>query len=246
MSILSPAPGLRPRVGRPPTSSEAIVRAFIISRYPGSGISRRKLYSEPRGDDKTLRDYCQFGDRVPDPKTLSGVFRRLEEKPDQVDAVLGSVSEVLREQPWRLSGQSRRPGGAVDPTSTGYQTLRKARRYEIQRFIADFKDDEAVERWFIDLFWPDGIIRCPRCKSDNVVLRKNRRPQPWRCNDCPGRYDFSVKSETVMHSSNLSLKTWLFAIYFVSSELKGESCLQIVGPIGYYAGYCLAPMAPDS
>ena len=30
-----------------------------------------------------------------------------------------------------------------------------------------------------------------------------------------------------MHSSNLSLKTWLFAIYFVSSELKGESAYKL-------------------
>ena len=236
VSILNPAPGLRPRVGRPPTSSEAIVRAFIISRYPGSGISRRKFYSELEDDDKTLRNYCQFGDRVPDRKTLYRAFGRLEKKPDQVDAVLGSVSQILREQRWRVPGRSHRKGGAADPTSTGYQALRKARRYEIQRFLADFKDDEAVERWFINLFWPDGIIRCPRCKSDNVVARKNRRPQPWRCKDCPGRYDFSVKSETVMHSSNISLRTWLYAIYLVSGELEGKSAYKLSDDLGITQG----------
>ena len=227
VSILSPAPGSRPRMGRPPTSSAEMVRAFIISRYPGSGITPRKLYFQLLADDKTLRDYCGFSDPVPDRKTLALAFRRLDRNRDQVDAVLDSISQLLREQPWRLPDHSRRQGGAPDPTSTGYQALRKARRYEIQRFLADFKNDEAIERWFINLFWPDGIIRCPRCKSDNVVPRKNRRPQPWRCNDCPGRYDFSVKSETVMHSSNLSLKIWLFAIYFVSSELKGESAYKL-------------------
>ena len=144
-----------------------------------------------------------------------------------MDAVLGSVSEVLREQPWRVPRQSRRPGGPADPTSTGYQALRKGIRYGLERFTADFKDDEAVERWFKDIFWPDGVIRCPRCKSDNVVARKNRRPQPWRCKDCPGRYDFSVKSETVMHSSNLPLRTWLNAIYLVSGELEGKSAYKL-------------------
>jgi len=30
-----------------------------------------------------------------------------------------------------------------------------------------FPNDEAAERWFIDIRWPDGV-RCPKCGSHNI------------------------------------------------------------------------------
>ena len=53
-----------------------------------------------------------------------------------------------------------------------------------------FSDPEFTEQWFVDARWPDGIP-CPRCDSKNIQHRTNRKPQPFRCNDC--RSDFSVK-----------------------------------------------------
>ena len=46
--------------------------------------------------------------------------------------------------------------------------------------IRKFSDEADAEAWFIEQRWPDGI-RCPRCDSDSIHPRKNRKPTPFLC-----------------------------------------------------------------
>ncbi|MXZ38883.1 MAG: IS1 family transposase [Holophagales bacterium] len=66
-----------------------------------------------------------------------------------------------------------------------------------------FPNNATAERWFVQAQWPEGV-RCPECDSHNVQERPTRKPQPYRCRDC--RKDFSVKTGTLMHASNLELQ----------------------------------------
>jgi transposase-like protein len=61
------------------------------------------------------------------------------------------------------------------------------------------------------LRWPEGV-RCPRCGAGTGVSRIGRRGQ-FDCNVC--RYQFSVRTRTALHGSNLPLRTWLLAIYVI-------------------------------
>ena len=92
-----------------------------------------------------------------------------------------------------------------------------------------FSDDVAAERWFVEARWPDGV-HCPRCGSLNVQERPTRKPQPYRCRDC--RKDFSVKTGTLMHGSNLGLQTWVIAIYLLTTNLKGVSSMKLHRDLG--------------
>ena len=92
-----------------------------------------------------------------------------------------------------------------------------------------FSDAEYTERWFVDQRWPDGV-ECPRCESEDVQHRTNRKPQPFRCNAC--RMDFSVKTYTLMHSSPLPLKTWGIALYLLTTNLKGVSSMKLHRDLG--------------
>lgn len=92
-----------------------------------------------------------------------------------------------------------------------------------------FPDDEAAEQWFVKTRWPDGVC-CPECGSVNVQERKTRKPQPYRCRDC--RKDFSVKTDTLMHASPLGYQTWLFAIYIMTTNLKGHSSMKLHRDLG--------------
>ena len=92
-----------------------------------------------------------------------------------------------------------------------------------------FADPAVTESWFIEQRWPNGI-ECPKCDSLDIQHRTNRKPQPFRCNAC--RYDFSVKSDTIMHASKLPLKTWGLAMYLLTTNLKGVSSMKLHRDLG--------------
>ena len=92
-----------------------------------------------------------------------------------------------------------------------------------------FADPEFTEQWFVGQRWPDGV-ECPRCDSRNIQHRANRKPQPFRCNDC--RMDFSVKTYSLMHNSPLPLKTWGMALYLLTTNLKGVSSMKLHRDLG--------------
>ena len=87
-----------------------------------------------------------------------------------------------------------------------------------------FPDDAAAERWFEEQRWPNGRI-CPDCGSDRTREQKNRKPWPYRCQDC--RHGFSVKKGTVMQSSKLGLQKWAIAIYLMTTGIKGTSSVRL-------------------
>ena len=92
-----------------------------------------------------------------------------------------------------------------------------------------FPDHETAEAWFVKERWPNGVC-CPKCGSLNIQERKTRKPQPYRCRDC--RRDFSVKTDTLLHSSPLGCQTWLIAIYLVTTSLKGISSMKLHRDLG--------------
>ena len=97
--------------------------------------------------------------------------------------------------------------------------------------VNKFSDEKEAERWFISTRWPDGKIACVFCGSlDDVYEVKSRKPQPFRCKAC--RKYFSVKTNTLMHSSNLPLSTWAIAFYLVTTNLKGVSSMKLHRDLG--------------
>ena len=98
--------------------------------------------------------------------------------------------------------------------------------FELQRM---FPDNETAEQWFIKQRWPSGVC-CPECGSLNVGERTRPHPSPFRCREC--RKDFSTKTGTLMHASNLSYRTWAFAIYLTMTNLKSVSSMKLHRELG--------------
>ena len=86
-----------------------------------------------------------------------------------------------------------------------------------------------AEAWFLEQRWPDGVA-CPFCGSVAVSPRPSRKPQPFRCRDC--RKDFSVKTGTVLHSSNIPLSKWAIGFYLFMTNLKGVSSMKLHRDLG--------------
>ena len=92
-----------------------------------------------------------------------------------------------------------------------------------------FDTEEKAEAWFVEQRWPDGVT-CPSCRSHEVSPRPSRKPQPFRCRAC--RKDFSVKTGTVLHSSNIPLSKWAIGFYLFMTNLKGVSSMKLHRDLG--------------
>ena len=99
----------------------------------------------------------------------------------------------------------------------------------LPEFFEMFPDEQSAEDWFIETRWPSGV-HCPACDSDNIQTRPTRKPQPFRCRAC--RNDFSVKTGTVMQSSNLKLRAWALGVYLVTTDIKGVASMKLHRDLG--------------
>ena len=95
--------------------------------------------------------------------------------------------------------------------------------------VKRFDTEEKAEAWFVQQRWPDGVV-CPFCKSDKVSAVPSRKPQPFRCRDC--RKCFSVKTDSLLHSSKIPLSKWAIAFYLFNTSLKGVSSMKLHRDLG--------------
>jgi len=111
------------------------------------------------------------------------------------------------------------------PTHTAGKAFRKG--LSLPQLFRLFPDDETAEAWFIQRRWPNGIT-CPCCGSTNVQTGAKHKTMPFRCRNrkaCGKR--FSVKTGTVMESSNLDYQTWAIATYILTTNLKSVSSMKL-------------------
>ena len=92
-----------------------------------------------------------------------------------------------------------------------------------------FPDEAAARKWFETARWGDQRV-CPRCGSDKTKPVPSGKPMPYHCGGC--RQYFSVKTGTVMQSSNLPLRKWVIGIYLMSTSLKGVSSMKLHRDLG--------------
>lgn len=92
-----------------------------------------------------------------------------------------------------------------------------------------FPDNEAAEKWFVECRWADGI-KCAYCNSDNVNEKIKHPTMPYKCRDCK-KY-FSVKTNSVMHGSNIGYQKWAMAICLMTTGIKGVSSMKLHRDLG--------------
>ncbi len=90
--------------------------------------------------------------------------------------------------------------------------------------IDRFPDEASARTWFESIRWAKGRS-CPHCASADTKPVPNDNPMPYHCGAC--RKYFSVKTGTVMQSSNLSLRKWVVGFYLMSTNLKGVSSMKL-------------------
>ena len=89
--------------------------------------------------------------------------------------------------------------------------------------------EEAAVKWCERLLWGEERA-CGHCGSLDTHVVKSGKPMPYRCRDCK-RY-FGVKTGTLMASSPLPVRTWVYAIYLDCTSLKGVSSMKLHRDLG--------------
>src|SRR5437667_12272757 len=103
-----------------------------------------------------------------------------------------------------------------------YNTLREA--------IIHFSDFENCKRLMVQLRWPDGVVRCPHCGSENVTFLAKARI--WKCYGGHPKPRFSLKTGTIFEDSPLGLDKWLPALWLVVNCKNGISSCELARDLG--------------
>lgn len=95
----------------------------------------------------------------------------------------------------------------------------------LQAAIVYFANYENCHGLLMDLRWPDGIVRCPRCGSDRVIYLANAKV--FKCYEKHDRPKFSLKVGTIFEDSAISLDKWLMAFWLVVNCKNGISSCEM-------------------
>ena len=95
----------------------------------------------------------------------------------------------------------------------------------LQAAILHFADFENCKAFMIELRWPDGIVKCPRCGSERVFWIEKERV--WKCYGKHDHAKFSLKTGTVMEDSPIGLDKWLAALWLIVNCKNGISSCEV-------------------
>jgi transposase-like protein len=102
------------------------------------------------------------------------------------------------------------------------KTLREA--------ILFFSNYENCHRAVSEIRWPDGVVRCPHCGSENVTYMESVRR--WKCYSKHPKAQFSLKVGTIFEDSAVGLEKWLPALWLVTNCKNGISSYELARALG--------------
>ena len=92
-----------------------------------------------------------------------------------------------------------------------------------------FPTNAAAECWFAWQRW-QGEETCPHCRSLSIQKGAQHKSMPYRCRSCGKR--FSVRTGTVMESSNLGYRIWALAMQAYATLGSGLSSMKLHRDLG--------------
>ncbi len=100
----------------------------------------------------------------------------------------------------------------------------------LQQAIIYFSNPDNCREFLMTLRWPDGVVTCPRCGSENVTYLENAKV--WKCYAKHPKAKFSVKVGSLMEDSPITLDKWLCAIWLIANAKNGISSLELHRSLG--------------
>jgi transposase-like protein len=98
----------------------------------------------------------------------------------------------------------------------------------LQNAIVYFSDPDRCFQYALNLRWPNGVVSCPRCGSEEHSFIKTRRI--WFCKGC--KQQFSLKVGTIFEDSPLGLDKWMCGFWMLTNCKNGVSSCEIASSLG--------------
>jgi len=95
------------------------------------------------------------------------------------------------------------------------------------QLMSALPDEQAAIDHFTAIRWKDGAF-CPHCGSTKVYHFSDRRTH--KCGDCRKR--FSIKVGTIFEDSKIEMRSWMMAIWLITSHKKGIASTALAKDIG--------------
>jgi hypothetical protein len=109
----------------------------------------------------------------------------------------------------------------------------------IPKLVERIPDEISAYKFLEDLRWPTGPI-CPHCGHDKAYFltpkdgtgRKTRTGSQsvrrvWKCASKTCRKQFSVLTDTIMHGTKISIRTWVFVLFEMVASKNGVSAREV-------------------
>ena len=100
----------------------------------------------------------------------------------------------------------------------------------LQQAILYFSDYDNCRAAVEAIRWPDGVVKCPTCSSENVTYLANQRR--WKCYAKHPKAQFSLKVGTIFEDSAIGLEKWLPALWLVTNCKNGISSYELARALG--------------
>jgi transposase-like protein len=88
-----------------------------------------------------------------------------------------------------------------------------------------FSEFENCRQFMMELRWPDGVVKCPRCDSEHVFYIPKERV--WKCYGKHSHAKFSLKTGTIFEDSPIALEKWLPAVWLIVTCKNGISSYEV-------------------
>jgi len=93
-----------------------------------------------------------------------------------------------------------------------------------------FSNYENCRQFMLSVRWADGVVRCPRCGSENVLYMEKARL--YFCRTKHEKAKFSLKVGTIFEDSPIGLEKWLPAAWLISNCKNGISSYELARALG--------------
>jgi transposase-like protein len=100
----------------------------------------------------------------------------------------------------------------------------------LQQAILYFSDYDNCRQAVEAIRWPDGVVKCPHCGSENVTYLESARV--WKCYAKHPKAKFSLKVGTIFEDSAIGLEKWLPALWLVVNCKNGISSYELARALG--------------